>query len=465
MKKYILPLVLLLIINNFSFSQSDWQFVTLLEVGKRPIKIFNYEENMFSNIWFVYCAGYDANQNGILDDGDEAPSIWYFGTEQQMIVSFSSFFGNYTKPKKLMDLDFQNIKLPYRFDIDHKDNMCKIYLPEPNGVSEVIIKYLSGNVYEDNLEFQISKKIILEELVNAISVGYNKSNQKLLYLSKRDAENMTGNVLAYNMDMNEYADTLPARAGVQMTLPLDYRDILILNEKFNEEITANYMNYHVAGYLGDGKHSLINDIELDNNPNHIFFHSLQNGDIRTIITFSDIGLIRAYNGSNILREEYLNTDSDMGLRETIYGVDSHYYTSSYDAKVYMYDFTPDNIQIIDKLKAYGQAESIFMTYYMLFIATPYIESSDETNNTITFYAKEPVSVSDNFNLNELQIFPNPASNIITINDNNIIKNYEIFSILGEKLFVTDKNTIDISKLANGIYYIRSNFKYYKFIKN
>jgi hypothetical protein len=70
------------------------------------------------------------------------------------------------------------------------------------------------------------------------------------------------------------------------------------------------------------------------------------------------------------------------------------------------------------------------------------------------------------NKNEFSIFPNPASNFITISSNIAIKNIEIFSALGKRVLQrTSKelndNTIDISNFASGIYLLKINNKQFK----
>ena len=70
---------------------------------------------------------------------------------------------------------------------------------------------------------------------------------------------------------------------------------------------------------------------------------------------------------------------------------------------------------------------------------------------------------NNVNVNEtqmnyLELFPNPANNIININlKNNIISNYEILDISGKVLLsdsFLNETQINSSDLKNGIYIIR-----------
>lgn len=74
----------------------------------------------------------------------------------------------------------------------------------------------------------------------------------------------------------------------------------------------------------------------------------------------------------------------------------------------------------------------------------------------------------------LQVYPNPATDFITINlDNNTLSNSFIYcyNTSGQLIFVEDNNNseIDVSMLQKGVYFIKvstdKNIYYTKFIKN
>ncbi len=61
-----------------------------------------------------------------------------------------------------------------------------------------------------------------------------------------------------------------------------------------------------------------------------------------------------------------------------------------------------------------------------------------------------------YNENVIKIYPNPASNLVFINGDNNISNFEIYNLSG-KLILKNKivaNTINVSKLKKGIYFIK-----------
>lgn len=75
--------------------------------------------------------------------------------------------------------------------------------------------------------------------------------------------------------------------------------------------------------------------------------------------------------------------------------------------------------------------------------------------------------NDEFCNNEYAIFPNPAHNSININSENEINQIAIFDIYGNKVTSIDNNcnqSIDISRLPIGTYYLRVGSKFLKFIK-
>jgi len=63
---------------------------------------------------------------------------------------------------------------------------------------------------------------------------------------------------------------------------------------------------------------------------------------------------------------------------------------------------------------------------------------------------------ENFlSINELNIYPNPASNFIEVAVNNKqLANIKVFDVLGNELLQTQKKQIDISILPNGVYFVQ-----------
>ena len=98
----------------------------------------------------------------------------------------------------------------------------------------------------------------------------------------------------------------------------------------------------------------------------------------------------------------------------------------------------------------------------------YIDSLNSLTLTVVKLKTDAVSdVEDN--TNDINIIsPNPASDFIYLPEtNNLIKEATIYSIFGEKVLQFNdfqSNTIDISGLSKGVYFLRINNKSYKFVK-
>jgi Secretion system C-terminal sorting domain len=79
--------------------------------------------------------------------------------------------------------------------------------------------------------------------------------------------------------------------------------------------------------------------------------------------------------------------------------------------------------------------------------------------------------NDNFELANLKIFPNPASNFLEVSSSEKIDSYQIIDLQGKVILSDDfsTNKIDITNLNSGIYFIKVRSKektnVRKFIKN
>lgn len=87
---------------------------------------------------------------------------------------------------------------------------------------------------------------------------------------------------------------------------------------------------------------------------------------------------------------------------------------------------------------------------------------------------QDVSLStQEFQLEEVKLFPNPVNDVLHIQSNSIIENVEIYNLLGQRIkaftFESNNNTIDMSALTDGIYLVQlsmnGNELTYKVIKN
>ncbi len=454
MKGTIVFVVLFIAVFSSAFSSdNEWFFVEELKTGKRPSVILPSDQVGSNNeLWFIYCAGYDENHNGIKDANDEAPSIWYCLIQPAMISSFNEFFGNYTQPVKLLDLEFEDIKLPVRIAYD--EDLKSIFLPETGKIVE--IKLLIQNY--NPLQISYSKSTLLEINAETISTGKSPASQLHLAISSYNQELQSNVVYLFNHYTKTMHDTIITDSRTVMTM-VDDRTLWILSDK-NENRDNGVVSYYLLNYFSsNNKHEFRNSTDAGSNPNHFKYY----------LDFNTSHLMLTDRTSNKLYHNDLATGFkfnaiDLGfpleteIRET-YRMDNLYYLTSYDGNIYTYDLSNNYISF--QLDAYGKAENMSMSYFVMLIATPYLKGSDNPDSAITFYAREGMSV-ENDETDEYAIFPNPGNDIIMIKNNNSI--YQIYNILGESIISDNSGVIDISRYPRGMYYLKMNNKLYKFIK-
>ena len=104
--------------------------------------------------------------------------------------------------------------------------------------------------------------------------------------------------------------------------------------------------------------------------------------------------------------------------------------------------------------------SILLPDYDIFFE--YVKHQDATNRFISsnidigaFEYDEELSINDELFHNTISITPNPTSSVFTIIINNdILKNAVIYNQLGQKIKEVTTNEVDVSRLSNGIYFVK-----------
>ena len=56
-------------------------------------------------------------------------------------------------------------------------------------------------------------------------------------------------------------------------------------------------------------------------------------------------------------------------------------------------------------------------------------------------------------INSIQIFPNPASNILTIESDQVIQQVRLYDMSGKELLQTKTTTLSVNHLTAGLYYL------------
>lgn len=81
--------------------------------------------------------------------------------------------------------------------------------------------------------------------------------------------------------------------------------------------------------------------------------------------------------------------------------------------------------------------------------------ADDSGLTLWQISSITTGVSNISYTNLFDLYPNPATNILTIVNKEIISNIEVYNVSGQLQFTTVQSTIDISHLSAGVYFIKA----------
>ena len=404
MKTLFIIIATTIILSVSSKSFEDLYYRGKIKTGSTPSQIYS------TNVGpVVYCAGIDANFNGVQDDGDEPPSLWlleqYFMTFRGMYIAEESV--------KLTDLDFKIPMLPIRNYFD--ESTKRLYIANANSIDTISF---AGNDYTSMV-----KGRLLDDIsdISAISAFNDK-----VFISVRPSIDK-GLVYVYDIPSRKITDTIEAGAGVQMTKFLDAGDILAI---LCEGTFGNNDGKFIVAKFLPGDSVLKFEIPVGGTPNHFLYGS------KLIVTCnaSHEVLMLDFETQKIDTVKFPTTGYD-GPRETIplrgpneFG-NSYGITTAYNGNIY---FTNNDGIIVDSLDAHGKAESVY-SYFDLIIATPFMKDTYTPDTAVTVYGR-PESVDENRD-KLFSIFPNPAVsrfNLMSI-ENEIVLGTEIVNILGVKV--------------------------------
>lgn len=81
------------------------------------------------------------------------------------------------------------------------------------------------------------------------------------------------------------------------------------------------------------------------------------------------------------------------------------------------------------------------------------QTGGQSTSTLNFVVDETLSLDDNqLGKNEITIFPNPATNVISVRSTQPVQEINLFDIVGKKVRSSkNRSSIDISSLTNGVY--------------
>lgn len=209
----LLGAVFLLTFSNSHSKYVDFSDFESIEVGMNPVYSFH-----FGTVTHVFCAGYDDNGDGILQeaDGDKNPSWWTIGKA-----------GNTFKANMMKQFDFQSMPANFKPAVDFQNQV--IYLPFKSKVSSY--QLLTTNLLEEK---------VLEANIQAISIG----GTHLLVLDKGILNDDTGD---YENCKLLVFDTKTSTTLQEMPLANNTVD-LVYYLTAEQEIAVAFLS---AGYFGE----------------------------------------------------------------------------------------------------------------------------------------------------------------------------------------------------------------------
>ena len=149
---------------------------------------------------------------------------------------------------------------------------------------------------------------------------------------------------------------------------------------------------------------------------------------------------------------------------TIQDIGYHWNTSSsgwveYEKYEYHHDLAYGTSDVIIPSWLYGNYDYVFYNLVTGFSIYNFIDLDwVEAQKTILFYSdyNNALGVDDELLANSVKIYPNPVTNLLTIDSEIPLTRVEIYSVLGRKVKEVDSDfeSIPTNNLSNGVYVVR-----------
>ena len=149
---------------------------------------------------------------------------------------------------------------------------------------------------------------------------------------------------------------------------------------------------------------------------------------------------------------------------TIQDIGYHWNTSSsgwveYEKYEYHHDLAYGTSDVIIPSWLYGNYDYVFYNLVTGFSFYNFIDPDwVEAQKTILFYSdyNNALGVDDELLANSVKIYPNPVTNLLTIDSEIPLTRVEIYSVLGRKVKEVDSDfeSIPTNNLSNGVYVVR-----------
>ena len=137
-------------------------------------------------------------------------------------------------------------------------------------------------------------------------------------------------------------------------------------------------------------------------------------------------------------------------KETVYNSENGLFVFSYD-QINTYDTS-----LLMSSFTHPFTDSTGLEY--LFTEVPFINKLLTTSydtNKITYNYEGTTAGVKNFNAANFEIYPNPTTSIMKIDDSSFkLKSVEVYNLLGKKVLTSAKNELNLQGLVNGLYLVK-----------
>jgi hypothetical protein len=416
-----------------------------IKVGTAPLHVMIDKS---TQIIHVFCLGNDINENGTLEQGEEAASWWTIKQTDNNLIA-----------EQQTELDFSDLKIPFRPALDLENRI--IYLPALGFIKSYDIDnytLLDNNIAElDAISLDIAGTHLLAAVnhpdgADSVYVINLQNNQ---ILQKVYAGEKVGDVKYFSSIIDGNPNPVISLAIITGEENSFYSKLMWGPIKHTEEFT-----------LDNSIESNLIDSRIVAYGNYIAVASSFTGEVIVVETSeNDEQRINAGTMSNFGPTVLANTNSDLGIvMSTYYGdlrplsIDEQQFGYSLNFNEFLpvgSTISTMDININDESKLLFAASELF--------------NGDQFNNIVKVFADKTTSVKEynSGNIANIKIYPNPANEFINIEtelrDENDLLHAEILSIEGKVISQIKLNsgkyinhTFDLKglNLTNGTYILR-----------
>ena len=128
-------------------------------------------------------------------------------------------------------------------------------------------------------------------------------------------------------------------------------------------------------------------------------------------------------------------------------------------------YTSDTLDGTGHIRVSVSAQEVKVDYVRAYLPADTITGQHKNGEVAFSYTVHAANTNINQSLKNVpSIYPNPAKNNLTIQSSDLIKNWSLYNLFGEKLLSGIGNSINTLDLENGIYILKIKTNQFEFIK-